>query len=175
MSLIAQINETMQKFSRLVVNISLVMVTFFLAAMVVIVFLQIIGRYVLFWSLPWSEELSRYLMIWMAYIASNVALYKGLHVSMRAFLNILSEKNRNYLFFVMNFGILLFLTVVIFYGYKNIIIVSNQTTPVLGISMGWAYAAVPFGCLLMLVQVITNIFDFLTRKIICKEIFDSRE
>ncbi|WP_286954445.1 TRAP transporter small permease subunit, partial [Aminobacterium sp. UBA5277] len=35
--------------------------------MVIVVFLQVIFRFVLHSSLPWSEELSRYILVWISF------------------------------------------------------------------------------------------------------------
>jgi len=44
-------------------------------------FVQVISRYILKVSLPWSEELSRYLFIYATYLGSVIAVTSGSHVS----------------------------------------------------------------------------------------------
>mgnify|MGYP006290579219 FL=1 len=46
-------------------------------AMSVAIFLQIIFRFVIYVPFPWSEELARYLMIWMGMLGLAVALRHG--------------------------------------------------------------------------------------------------
>src|SRR5690625_3666083 len=41
--------------------------------------LQVLSRYVFMTSLPWVEELARYLMIFMVYIGSAVAVFRHDH------------------------------------------------------------------------------------------------
>lgn len=45
-----------------------------LLLMMCIIFLQVFTRYVIFYSLPWSEELSRYLFVFIIIIGINIAV-----------------------------------------------------------------------------------------------------
>ena len=45
-----------------------------LLIMMCIIFLQVFTRYVIFYSLPWSEELSRYLFVFIVLIGINIAV-----------------------------------------------------------------------------------------------------
>lgn len=45
-----------------------------LILMMCIIFLQVFTRYVIFYSLPWSEELSRYLFVFIIIIGINIAV-----------------------------------------------------------------------------------------------------
>lgn len=47
-----------------------------LLLMMCIIFLQVFTRYVIFYSLPWSEELSRYLFVFIIIIGINIAVSK---------------------------------------------------------------------------------------------------
>ena len=47
-----------------------------LLAMMCIIFLQVFTRYVIFYSLPWSEELSRYLFVFIIIVGINIAVTK---------------------------------------------------------------------------------------------------
>ena len=56
----------LKKFNENLEAIPLILLT---VVMTVLIFVQVIMRYVLQSSLSWSEELARYLFIWMAYFA----------------------------------------------------------------------------------------------------------
>jgi len=45
-----------------------------LLVLVSLIFVGVITRYVFFHSLPWSEELSRYLFIWIVMLATNIGI-----------------------------------------------------------------------------------------------------
>lgn len=49
--------------------------------MVVVVAAQVFCRYVLNHSLFWSEELARYLLVWLTFLGATVAYHRGVHPS----------------------------------------------------------------------------------------------
>ena len=51
-------------------------------ALVAVVLLQFVSRYVLNDSVAWTEEIARYLLIGVAYAGSATALRKGEHISL---------------------------------------------------------------------------------------------
>ena len=55
-----------------------------LAAMVAVTATQVFFRYALNQPLTWSEELSRYLFIWIVFLATWAAFRQGLHLGVNA-------------------------------------------------------------------------------------------
>ncbi|WP_129138573.1 TRAP transporter small permease [Modicisalibacter coralii] len=56
--------------------------TLLLAAMLVVMIVHVVYRYAFGHSFGWTEELSRYLMVWMAFLFFPTAHKKGLNVSL---------------------------------------------------------------------------------------------
>lgn len=52
-----------------------------LAFSVVIIFVQVISRYVFNNSLSWSEEVARYLFVWMIWMGTSIAARDRAHIS----------------------------------------------------------------------------------------------
>ena len=48
-------------------------------AMALIVVVQVVARYLLNHSLFWSEELARYLLVWLTFLGASVAYHRGVH------------------------------------------------------------------------------------------------
>lgn len=48
-------------------------------AMAMVVILQVFCRYVLNQSLFWSEELARFLLVWLTFLGASVAYFRGAH------------------------------------------------------------------------------------------------
>lgn len=59
-----------------------------------IVFIQTVTRYVVFYSIPWSEEASRYLYVALTLLGVNIAVTENQFVSIDLIDNILSKKNK---------------------------------------------------------------------------------
>lgn len=64
-------------------------VTVSLLAMIIVVFLQVFFRYVVHYSLPWSEELARYLMTWVVFVGASMGARDGVHIGVAAFVNLM--------------------------------------------------------------------------------------
>jgi len=123
--------------------------------LVVIVVAGVFFRYVLGSSIPWSEEIGRYLMIWLGFLGASLALREGLHVGVELVVNRVPPPVSRWMSGLARGAVAGFLLVVIGYG---IFLVSNlwdQQSPVAEIRMTWPYLAIPVGSLLMLIQLAT--------------------
>ena len=65
-----------------------------LALMVVLILAQVFFRYVLNDSLPWTEELAKYMMVWVACLVAPWAYRENLNVSIQMFAEALPLKLR---------------------------------------------------------------------------------
>ena len=52
-----------------------------MAAMAVLVFANVVSRYVFNYSFIWVEELSRYMMIWVGFLGAGLVLRVGAHIA----------------------------------------------------------------------------------------------
>ena len=124
------------------------------AVMTVVVFLQVLYRYVFAQSLQWSEELARYLFVWLSIFGAALALQKKGHFGLDLFYKMLSTRFQR----VMKFPVYLLMGIVIFVIlFQGIILVQKtvlQESPAMGISMAWAYASLPVGGALMAIHLI---------------------
>ena len=132
---------------------------FILILMVILVFVQIIMRYVFQNSLYWSEELSRYLFLWLIWIGTSFALREHRHISLKIFANIFSKKILIYIEF---FSLLFWFVFCFLMAYKGIelaliLFYRGQTSPALGIPMAYVYLSMPIGFTLMFVRLIKEI------------------
>ncbi|WP_294568138.1 TRAP transporter small permease [uncultured Succinatimonas sp.] len=64
------VDNLFKKFQKLL----LWLISAALLVMMCVIFVQVFTRYVIFYSLPWSEELSRYLFVFIVIIGINIAV-----------------------------------------------------------------------------------------------------
>ena len=57
-----------------------------------VVILQVIFRYIFNNSLFWSEELARYLLVWLTFLGASCAYHRRVHPSIDLITNRLDEK-----------------------------------------------------------------------------------
>ncbi len=126
-----------------------------MAFLVVVVVASVIFRYVLLSPLGWSEEVGRYVMIWLGFLGASLAVHQGLHVGVEFVLNWAPPRLAAWLWGVARAGVAAFLLIVMSYGFYLVANLWDQLSPVLEIRMTWPYLAIPVGSLLMLIQLAT--------------------
>lgn len=129
-----------------------VVVMVLMAILVVVVVASVIFRYALLAPLPWSEEVGRYLMIWVGFLAASIAIQQGMHVGIDFVVSWVPPAVAVWLRRLARGLTALFLLIVTVYGFVLVIGLWDQWSPVLQFRMTWPYLAIPVGCLLMLLE-----------------------
>lgn len=120
-----------------------------LTVMVIVVFLQVIFRFVLHSSLPWSEELSRYLMVWIVFLGAGIGIMKKSHIGVEALVILLPDKLQKWTAVLVNALCCVFFAFMIQYGSLILKVVGRQLSPAMEISMAIPYSALLAGGTLM--------------------------
>ena len=131
-----------------------IVVMVLMAILVVVVVASVFFRYVLLAPLAWSEEVGRYLMIWVGFLAASIAIQQGMHVGIDFLVQWVHPTVARWLRRLSRALTALFLLVVTVYGFLHVIGLWDQWSPVLQFRMTWPYLAIPVGCLLMLVELV---------------------
>ena len=119
-----------------------------MAVMATLVFANVVCRYGFNFSIIWAEEVSQYLMIWIAYLGAGLALREGRHVAIELLQDRLPAALGRKLRMAVGGLVLAFLGVVTVLGFQFAVFVWNQETPVLNIPLGIPSLAIPIGTLL---------------------------
>lgn len=122
------------------------------SAMFVVVLAQVVFRYVLAHPLPWSEELARYLMVWVACLAASEAYVKGNHVGVTLIVNAVRPKQRKIMILIIHSAVCVLMGVVVYQGFALSLMVGDQLSPAMELPMTWPYMAVPVGAVLIFIQ-----------------------
>ena len=131
-----------------------------LSAMVINVLWQIITRYFSASPSSFSDELARYLMIWLGLIGSAYVSGKKEHVSIDYFLKKLNHKKRVLLNRLIDLIILFFAFFVMIIGGGHLVFVTiklEQLSPSLQIPLGFVYSVIPLSGLIIIFYQISNI------------------
>jgi len=113
---------------------------------------QILFRYVFKISAPWTEEAARYLMIWMALLASGLAFKNGEHFNIDFLTHRMGPRLRLSLNLWVSLIGGLFILSLILWGIPFAKLGFFTIAPGLQVSMFLPYLAVPVGGLLMLLN-----------------------
>ncbi len=125
--------------------------------MLLIIFFQVITRYIFGHSFEWSEEIARFLFVWVVFLGSALIMGESGHLAVR----MLPERCKDTTFgFILeifiNFCSYVFILLLIVQGGKMTQTMTFQTAPALGISMSWVYCIIPISGFLMLLYLIKD-------------------
>ncbi len=132
---------------------------FLISAVVIVVLLQILFRFVIQKPLSWSEELSRYLFIWIVYIGSYLCTKSNSHLGITYFVDILPTKIAKVVRTIANICLVIYMVVVIYFGFSLSFRVMGQPSAVLRVPMGIVYMAIPLGMTVMLMRMFFNFIE----------------
>ena len=147
-------------------NIEKMLCVIALALMSAVIVAQVFCRYVLNSSLSWSEELARYLFIWMIYIGISYGVKLDKHICVDAVYSFAPKSIKRYYAII---GYLLFLLFAVAMVYFGILVVgmqisSGQVSPAMGLPMQYVYAAPVVGMVLTVVRLVQKIYYAVTAK-----------
>jgi TRAP-type C4-dicarboxylate transport system permease small subunit len=142
------------KFDNLLAKGEAAVLIAMVAVMTVVVFLQVVYRYVLTQPLYWSEELARYLFVWLSILGATLGLQKRGHFGLDVFFRMFPRKMKQSMgfFIYLLMGIVIF--VILVQGITLVQKTASQESPAMGIPMSWAYACLPVGGALMAIHLI---------------------
>jgi len=134
---------------------------FSMAGMTIVVLLGVLFRYVLRFPLSWTEELSRYLMIWGASLAISMGIKEKGHVGLTIIMDKLKSRFwKSILETVVFIVTAAFLYVMIYYSIQMVFEAKWQYSQGLGISMILPTLAIPVSMVIGMIQLIlTYILD----------------
>ena len=147
----------MQAFMDKVGKIEYFLVALMIAIMAIVNFLQVVFRYVIEGSLPWSEELLRFLFVWTTFLGAGIGVRKGAHLGLTIIVNNLPPKLKKFVVFV-NYLICIVFSAII--GMLGLSIVSMQAefnvrSSAMVIPMYWISLAIPVSFALIILHFAT--------------------
>ncbi len=123
-------------------------------AMSIIIFIQVIMRYVFQNSLTWSEELARYMFVWLVYFAVSFTARREKHIRIDAAINLYPKKIRPYIEILSEIIVLAFSVFIAITGVTVFqkITWSGQISPASGLPMQFVYVAPLVGFVLTAIR-----------------------
>lgn len=149
---VARIMDTVDK---VLVNVCAVA----LALMVVVCLLAIFYRYVLGNALSWTEELTRYLMIFVGMFGTALALLKDEHVGFNTIVEKMPGKLRKIANVVSYTLIGALAAVIVYEGFKWTIASGSASAQILPIKMWIPMSCIPLGGILLFAVSLTKIIS----------------
>lgn len=135
---------------------------FLMAVMVVAVSWQVFSRYILQSSSSFTEEIARFLLIWIGILGAAYVSGQQQHLSIDIIGPKLSPKKRMRLKIGINLLIILFCASVLVVGGSNLVYLNyllGQTSAALNIPLGAVYVVIPLSGLLVITYKINELLN----------------
>lgn len=136
-----------------------------LGVMVCVMLLQVLSRYLFNAPLIWSEELTRYLFVWVTFIGAGYGVQKHLHIEMGLLFEKFPIGAQKVVQVLINLLSMVCYGYMIPYGWKFTISQHAIAATATGVPMSFVYAAVPIGCTLVVIRLIIQTFNVITDKV----------
>jgi TRAP-type transport system small permease protein len=146
---------------RVLENILSYFVAFLLAAMSVIVFGNVICRYFLDFALAWYEEISRFLLIWIVFLGSVIALIKGDHLGIDILVLAVPPRAKRFLVVLSDILVLAALAIMFQGAWVMALdsLDSGWVASSVPIPYGWVYMVGPVSAALMFLLMLVKTFE----------------
>ena len=128
--------------------------------MTAVVIAQVFCRYVLNYSLFWSEELARFLLVWLTFLGATVAYRRNMHPNVDVVFRRLTRPTRIWILRFVHLVVLVFSMVLIWYGFSFSYFVRLQITPALSLPKWIVFTIIPVSGMIFLLHALS----FLSRK-----------
>ncbi len=145
------VNRSSELLNRFISGLCLI----FMAGMTFIVLLGVFFRYVLRMPLSWTEELSRYMMIWAASLAVSIGIKEKGHVGLTVLFDAVKSRAAKVVLETIVFlSTLAFLLIMIYYSVQMVADAKWQISQGLGITMVLPTLAIPVSMVIALIQLV---------------------
>ena len=154
----------LEKFERFFVRTNQVLIGLMMLVMFILVFINVVGRYGFNVSYAPAEEISTFLMIWVAYLGAGLALREGRHAAIDMIQDRLPVNLRRPLRGLLGGVILAFFGTLAWLGIRMSIFGWSQETIATQIPTGIPYLAIPLGALIFCMHLILTFKDWMDKR-----------
>lgn len=151
------------KMLKILNGILLTLTFLFFAALIIVVTLQILGRYMPF-SFIWTEEASRYCFIFGIVFGAPLTMYRREFVRVDLILYVIPDKLKKYYDAVMYLVLGAFSIVFMIAAFNFSSVGQNQTSATLGIPMSVIYSSMTVSFALLIIYSLLNAYYSLFEK-----------
>lgn len=138
-----------------------------LTIMLLSVLWQVFSRYLLKEPSSFTEELARFMLIWIGTLGAAYAAGLKLHLAITLFPSKLSEDGQKKLQLLLNALVIIFAVTVFCIGGSRLVYITQvlgQKSPALGLPLFYVYSIIPISGLLIIAYKAIEIFEIITAR-----------
>lgn len=143
-----------------------ILIVILFGTQVVVVFSEVVARYVFNNPFSWSGEMARYIQVWMILLASTICVRKDIHIAVDYLTYKLTFRYKKILKIVIKLITMFYLFIITNYGWKLFLIIFRfgQTSPAMQIPIHLIYLAIPICGLLMFLEALIALLKLIGLK-----------
>lgn len=141
----------MKKFINVLNKTEEVVLVVMFALMVAIIFIQVVMRKMNN-SLYWSEELGKFLFVWISWLGISIGEKRGEHIKITMLTDRFSPKVQHILNIISEIIVIFICVITVYYGIQLVITQASTHYTGIKISVSWGYLAVVLGCICMILR-----------------------
>ena len=135
-----------------------------LACMVVTTSAGVFWRYGLNSALSWTDELGRFLLVWISFLGAAMATYRGSHIGVNILVDRLPRRARIWVGRFVDLLIILFMSSVFVGGIKILPFIKFRVAPTLSLPMDIPYLIMPVSAGLIVFYVFVRLVSGLKQQ-----------
>ncbi len=140
--------------SNLIDNIVKKIISVLLMIMTAVLFSQVIARYLMGGGLSWSEELVRYMCVWIIFLGSTCAAKDGSQISVTVLDETLKGLPKKILGIIQTLLAVGYGSLLIWIGFTTLEVAKVQKSPNMMIPMNIVYSVIPIAMIIMLIHLV---------------------
>ena len=153
----------LEKLSKGITSVLVVLCSITVVGLTLIVALQVVTRLMNI-SLPWTEELARFFLIWLTFLGCSLALQQESHLSVDFFVNLAPKKVKLVIGLFIRVLMFIFFGVLLVYVIKLSILSIDTPSSSLQWPMGLIYGILPISGVISMFYVVIDTIKFVKGK-----------
>ncbi|RDB42988.1 TRAP transporter small permease [Halomonas sp. DQ26W] len=133
-----------------------------MAALIGVITLQVVSR-VFFSAVGWTEEVARFLLIWITFLGATLAFQRGRHIAVTFVVEALPGRLQQLLRVAAVLVVLGFMVALIIIGHRYMQVQSFQKSASLRLSMTYVYAVIPISAAIMAWYALVDLVELIVK------------
>ncbi|MFQ3787268.1 TRAP transporter small permease [Halomonas sp. A29] len=133
-----------------------------MAALIGVITLQIVSR-VFFTAVGWTEEVARFLLVWISFLGATLAFQRGRHIAVTFVVDALPRRLTQLARIAAVLVALGFMVALIVIGYRYMQVQSFQRSASLRLSMTYVYAVIPISAAIMAWYALVDVIELIVK------------
>lgn len=150
--------NAIKKIKNILDKVLLYTALFFLAAMTIVIIHQVFSRQFLSHIPPWSEELSRVLFVWVAFLGIAYGFKDKLHIGVGVVVNMFPKNLQKVCDLIAKILVIGLGVLMLYYGWHFTVLMGESTLAGLRLPSSVLYAVIPITGLYLIINGIELLF-----------------